>query len=370
MARDYYEILGVTKSATDAEIKKAYRKLALQYHPDKNEGNKEAAEKFREATEAYDVLSDENKRKQYDQYGRVLDDNQYGGGGFGGSSMFDDLFSEFFGGATGGARGGRQSARPRKGSNIEMQRELTFEESVFGTEIELTVNKTSNCKRCDGTKAEPGGLSPCPNCHGTGYFTQRQGFFAVQTPCSNCSGTGEVIKEKCTECHGTGTEKQLKNIKVKIPAGINDGMAIRVASEGNGGTNGGPNGDLLLHIIVAQHKHYTRKKNDLHIELPITAFDAMLGTEVEITLLDGTKEKCKIKPGTQVGEQITFKGKGVPSLQSYHIGNLYVDLKIMIPSKLTKEQKATLEKFREHDSKDLYTGKHKGFFDKVKDLFN
>ncbi len=374
MARDYYEILGVAKTATDAEIKKAYRKLALQYHPDKNEGKADVAEKFREATEAYEVLSDANKRDQYDRYGRVLDDNnsQFTGGF--GNSVFDDLigdvFGDFFGGGASSRGGRRSSKRPRKGSNIEMQRELTFEESVFGTEIELTINKTNNCSRCDGSGAEPGGMIPCPQCNGTGYLTQRQGFFAVQTACGNCHGAGQIIKEKCKDCGGTGTDKQLKNIKVKIPAGINDGMAIRVTGEGNGGTNDGPNGDLLLHITVAPHKFYKRVKDDLRLELPITVFDAMLGTTVEITLLDGTKEKIKIKAGTQVNESVTIKGKGVPSLQSYQVGNLYVDLKIIIPTKLTKEQKATLEEFRDEDIKDIYGGKHKGFFDKMKEFFS
>ncbi len=367
MARDYYEVLGVNRNATDIEIKKAYRILAMKYHPDKNPGDKEAAEKFREAAEAYEVLCDPDKRGQYDRYGRVLDDN--GMGGFSGGTMFDDLLGDVFGEFFGSSGGRSRARRPSRGSSIELTREISFEESVFGTETELDVNKTENCPRCDGTGAEPGGLKTCDTCHGAGVFTQRQGFFSVQTTCPKCRGTGQMIKEHCTECSGSGRKKTLKKLKVKIPAGIDDGMAIRVSGEGNAGANGGPSGDLLLHIAVTPHKHFRRKKNDLYLDLPVTVFDAILGTEAEITLLDGTAEKVKIKPGTQVGERITLKGKGVPAVQGYGVGNLYVDLRIMMPTKLSKEQKEIFENLRGEADSDMFGKSNKSLWERMKEFF-
>lgn len=367
MAKDYYEILGVNKNATDAEIKKAYRILAMKYHPDKNPDNKEAAEKFREATEAYEVLSDEDKRSQYDRFGRVLDDNN-NAGGFSGGSVFDDLFgdvfSDFFGGSSRQSRG----KRPSRGSSIEFVRDITFEESIFGVEVELDIKKTDNCPRCDGSGAEPGALKTCSTCHGSGMIVQKQGFFSVQMPCSKCRGTGQEIKEYCTECKGNGKKKNNKKLKVKIPAGIDDGMVMRVSGEGNAGANGGPAGDLLLHIRVAEHKYYKRRKHDLYLELPITVYDAILGTEADITLIDGSVETIKIKPGTQVGERITLKGKGVPIIQRSGVGNLYVDLHIMIPTKINKEEQETFEKLRgEVDYSNF--GKHnKSLFERMKEF--
>lgn len=366
MAKDYYEILGVHKNATDSEIKKAYRILAMKYHPDKNPDNKDAAEKFREATEAYNVLSDADKRSQYDRYGRVLDDDNMGG--FSGSGVFDDLFgdvfSEFFGG------GSRQSRakRPSRGSSIEVVRDITFEESIFGVEVELDVKKTENCSTCDGSGAAAGGLKTCETCNGSGMFTQRQGFFSVQTPCPKCRGTGQIIKEHCSVCAGSGKKKTSKKLKVKIPAGIDDGMVMRVSGEGNAGANGGPAGDLLLHIRVSEHKYYKRKKNDLYLELPITVYDAILGAEAEIKLLDGSTETIKIKAGTQVGERITLKGKGVPKVQGYGVGNLYIDLHIMIPTKIDKDQKEIFEKLRGEADYNTFGKHNKNVFERMKEF--
>ena len=370
MARDYYEVLGVEKGADENEIKKAYRKLALKYHPDKNPDDAEAAEKFREATEAYEVLSDSDKRSQYDKYGRVMDDSMSGFSGAG--SVFDDLvgdiFGDFFGGGQSSRRGGN---RPTKGSSIEILQELTFEESIFGVEKEVKVKKTENCDRCDGTGAEPGGLKTCEKCNGQGVFTQRNGMFAIQTTCPACGGRGKVVKEKCTACHGSGSKYTNKVIKVKIPAGINSDMVMRVAGEGNSGSNGGPNGDLLLHIKVKPHKYYTRNDNHLIFDLPISVFDAILGNEYTIDLIDGTQETIKIKPGTQVNEQIILKGKGVPSVQGYGVGNLYINLQIIIPTKLTKEQKEVFEKLRSDDSKnEMFGDKLKKIKNKIKDFIN
>ena len=350
MARDYYEILGVT----EVEIKKAYRKLALKYHPDKNPDDKEAAEKFREAAEAYDVLSDPDKKNQYDTYGRVMDDSM---GGFSSTgSVFDDLLGDVFGDFFGTSSSRRSRNRPTKGQSIEMYQELTFEEAIFGVEKEVKVKKSENCKRCDGTGAEPGGMKTCEKCNGQGVFVQRNGIFAVQTTCPACGGSGKVIKEPCTECHGKGKHSIEKQIKVKIPAGIDDGMIMRVSGEGNAGSNGGPSGDLLLHM---------------HFTLPITVFDAILGREFEIDLIDGTKEVIKVKPGTQVGERITLKGKGVPSVKGYNVGNLYVDLNILIPTNLSKEQKEIFEKMREESKEsDMFGSKLKNILERFKEFIS
>lgn len=367
LARDYYEILGIDRNATDTDIKKAYRKLALQYHPDKNPGDQEAAEKFREAAEAYDVLSDQDKRSQYDRYGRVMDDSMSGFSSTG--SVFDDLLGDVFGDFFGGGTSRRSKNRPTKGQSIEMYQELTFEESIFGVEKEIKVRKSENCKRCDGSGAEPGGMKTCEKCNGQGMFTQRNGIFAVRTTCPTCSGTGKVIKEACTECKGKGSHTIEKQIKVKIPAGIDDGMIMRVANEGNAGSNGGPSGDLLLHIKVKEHKLFKRVDNDLHFTLPITVFDAILGNDFEIELIDGTKETIKVKAGTQVGERITLKGKGVPSVKGYNVGNLYVDLQILIPTNLSKEQKEVLEQMREETKEnDIFGSKLKNILEKFKDF--
>ena len=367
MARDYYEILGVERTATEIEIKRAYRTLALKYHPDKNPDDKEAAEKFREAAEAYEVLSDPDKKNQYDTYGRVMDDSM---GGFSSTgSVFDDLLGDVFGEFFSTSSSRRSRNRPTKGQSIEMYQELSFEESVFGVEKELTIKKSENCKRCDGTGAEPGGMKTCEKCNGQGVFTQRNGIFAVRTTCPACNGTGQVIKEACTECKGKGSHTVEKQIKVKIPAGIDDGMIMRVSGEGNAGSHGGPAGDLLLHIKVKEHKIFKRVDNDLHLVLPITVFDAVLGNEFEIELIDGTKETIKVKPGTQVGERITLKGKGVPSVKGYNVGNLYVDLQILIPTNLTKEQKEVLEKMREEAKEnDMFGSKLKNILERFKEF--
>ena len=368
LSKDYYEILGVKKNATDSEIKKAYRILALKYHPDKNPDNKEATEKFRDATTAYQILSDPEKRSQFDRYGRVLDDNNSGGSsGFGDASGFGDFFGDIFGDIFGGASSSRGRKRATRGSSIELTQDITFEQSIFGHEVEISVNKTESCKRCDGSGAEPGGLQTCPTCNGAGVFTQRQGFFSVQTTCPTCKGRGESIKEICTECTGTGTKRTTEKLKVKIPAGIDNGMAIRVSGKGNAGANGGPPGDIILHIRVKENKTFTRKKNDLYINLPITVFEAILGKTYKIKMIDGNEEEIIIKAGTQPGERIILKGKGVPSPVNSSIGNLYIDLNILIPTKLNKEEKESLEKLQAGADPSMF-GKNKSFFDKIKEV--
>ena len=370
MAKDYYEILGISRDADENEIKKAYRKLALKYHPDKNPNDAEAAAKFREATEAYDVLSDADKRSQYDRFGRVMDDNNMGGFSGTGSSMFDDLLGDVFGDFFGRSSSrSSKASRAAKGSPIKMSQEISFEEAIFGVEKELKINKNENCKRCDGTGAEPGGMTICDNCNGQGVVIQRSSIFAVQTTCPKCQGTGQIIKHKCKECHGSKTHRIEKVLNIKIPAGIDDGMILRVRDEGNAGVNGGPAGDLHLLIKVKPHKVFKRDGNDLHIELPVTVFDAMLGNEFEIELLDGSKETIEVKAGTQFGEQIVLKNKGVAAMQGYNKGNLYVDLRILIPTKLSKDQKEVLEHLRlESKDNDMFSSKMKGIFEKFTDF--
>lgn len=366
MARDYYEILGVSRNATDSEIKKAFRQLALKYHPDRNPGNKEAEEKFREINEAYSVLSDPQKRAQYDQFGRVLDNNQTFAGDDFGFSIFEDLFGDTFGSFFGSSS--RSKSRPRKGSNIEMELEIEFEESAKGAKKQIVVPKTVQCKRCGGTGAEPGAIITCPKCNGTGQFVHRQGFFTMATPCPDCRGTGKFIKERCNECKGEGTVRERKNLEIKIPAGIEDGMILRISGEGNSGLNGGPNGDLFVKINVKKHKFFVRKGRDLHLELPVSFIDAILGKEMNIPTLDGS-ETIKIKPGSQPDDKIVLKGKGFQDVNGYGLGNMVITLKVVLPTNINKKQKELLEEFVKHSDDSTYT-KHKSILDRIKDFFS
>lgn len=373
---DYYELLGVTKKASDAEIKKAYRKLALQHHPDRNQGDKEAEAKFREITEAYEVLSDPQKRAQYDQYGRVFDgqSGMGGGGGRGAETIFEeffgDAFSDFFG--MGGGRS--RKPRPTRGSDIEMRFTISFTDAIFGAEKEVAVPTTLTCKRCDGTGGEPGGVETCSTCRGSGNVTQRSGLFTVSRPCHSCGGTGQYIREVCQECSGKGRKRQEKKISVKFPAGIESGMTLRVTGKGNEGTLGGPAGDLFINVIVQEHAYFRREGRNLYLDLPVSFVDACLGTEVEIPVLDKnapdflTREKIKVKPGTQPGDTVTLSGKGAPDVQGYGIGNLHVTMQVLIPTKLSKTQKELLEQFKSESNEDTYK-KTKNVWERMKDFF-
>ena len=372
MAKDYYELLEVNRNASDAEIKKAYRKLAMKFHPDRNPGDKEAENRFREISEAYEVLSDKQKRAQYDQYGRVFDENGagggFGGGGFNNAeTIFEEFFGDVFGDFFGSAQGSRRRQRPTRGSHIKQNVDISFEEAVFGVEKEISIPKTENCKRCDGTGAEPGGMETCDTCGGTGVLQQRQGLFAISTTCHTCGGSGKKIKDVCKECRGEGSLRRHKKLSVKIPAGIEDGMTIRVSGEGNDGQFGGPAGDLFINVKVSEHEYLERDGRDIHMELPVQFTDAILGREVNIPTLDGSEE-VKIKAGSQPGDVITLKGKGAPDVQGYGIGNMYVTLKVLLPTKVTKEQKTLLEKFAKQSSDDTYA-ENKSLWDKMKSFF-
>ena len=390
--RDYYEVLGVSKDADDAAIKKAYRALAKKYHPDMNPGDAEAEKKFKEASEAYAVLSDAEKRRQYDQFGHAAFEGGAGGaGGFGGfdfngadfGDIFGDIFGDLFGG--GGRRGGRANNGPMKGANIRKSIRITFEEAVFGCKKELEVILKDPCKTCGGTGAKPG-TSPetCPKCGGKGQvvYTSQSFFGTVQNvqTCPNCGGSGKVIKEKCTSCSGTGYTSSKKKIEVTIPAGIDNGQSVRIREKGEPGTNGGPRGDLLVEVNVSRHPIFQRQDMHIFSTVPISFAQAALGGDVKIQTVDGAVI-YNVKPGTKTDTKVRLKGKGVPSLRNSAVrGDHYVTLVIQTPEKLSAEAKEALRRFDELSGNSLHQNdsnpeksekktKRKGFMDKVKEAF-
>ena len=357
--RDYYEILGVSKSATPDEIKKTYRQLALKYHPDRNPGDHEAESRFKEAAEAYEVLHDDEKRRLYDQYGH----EGLSRTSFHEFTSFDDIFSSFsdiFGdmfGFPGGRRGGRR--RPIKGADLRYDTSITLEEAATGTEIELDIPKTEVCEECKGTGAEAG-TSPerCSTCGGKGQVHRTQGFFTISTTCPACRGAGQVIKKPCKTCKGAGHVTRKKHLKVKIPAGVDTGATMRVTGEGDAGELGGPPGDLYVFINLKQHDTFVRQGDDLYVELPISFVQASLGTTVKVPTLDGETD-LEIKPGTQPDEIYTVKDKGVKHLRHGGHGSLHVGIKVEIPKKLSKEQEELLRKFAEITNDDVKDPKNK-----------
>ena len=378
--RDYYEVLGVDKNADDNTLKKAYRQLAKKYHPDMNPGDAEAEKKFKEASEAYAVLSDPEKRRQYDQFGHAAFDGSGGAGGFDFSGMdfsdiFGDIFGDFFGGGS-----SRRSNGPMKGQNVRARVNIKFEEAAFGCEKEIELVLKDECGTCHGTGAKPGtGKVTCGKCGGKGKIvTQTQSFFGVMqnvTTCPDCQGTGQVIKEKCTECHGTGYISRKKRIKVSIPAGIDNGQSVRIREKGEPGYNGGPRGDLLVEVRVAPHPIFQRSEYDIYSSAPISFAQAALGGEVMIDTLDG-KVIYEVKAGTQTDTRIRLRGKGVPSLRaSSRRGDQYVTLVVQVPTALNAEAKEALRKFDDATGKTLKPGgttvkeekKKKGFMDKIKE---
>ena len=388
--RDYYEVLGVDKNADDAALKKAYRALAKKYHPEMNPGDKEAEKKFKEASEAYAVLSDPEKRRQYDQFGHAAFDGGAGGaGGFGGFDFngadFGDIFGDIFGDLFGGRRGsaGARSG-PMKGANLRTSVRITFEEAVFGTEKEIELTVKEECKTCHGTGAKPG-TSPetCPKCGGKGQvvFTQQSFFGTVRNvqACPDCGGTGKIIKEKCTDCHGSGFVPMKKRFAVTIPAGIDNGQCKRLAGQGEPGINGGPRGDVLVEVIVGQHPIFQRQDTNIYSTVPVSFAVAALGGEVVIDTVDG-KVIYDVKAGTQTDTRVRLKGKGVPSLRNKDLrGDHYVTLVVQTPEHLSAEAKELLRKFDEATEDSLHAAervnsgeaphkekKKRGFFNKDK----
>lgn len=375
--RDYYEVLGVSKNASVDEIKKAYRKLAIKYHPDKNPGDKEAEEKFKEAAEAYDVLSNADKKAKYDQFGHAAFENGGGGGYYGGGMSMDDIFSQFgdifgsFGFGGGSRRGGR---RVNKGSSLRVKVKLTLSEIANGVEKKFKVRKQVQCQHCNGSGAkDASSVKTCSYCHGTGVLTQVvQSFLGPmqsQTTCPHCHGEGKIITDKCTHCHGTGLVEEEEVVSVKIPAGVEAGMQLNVAGKGNAAKNGGINGDLLVVIDEEPHSELVRDGSNLIYHLYMSIPDVLLGAQVEVPTVDG-KVRLKIDAGTQPGKVLRLQGKGLPELNSRMKGDLLVRVDVFVPKSLSKDEQKIVEQLRNSPSFNPSASDKAGFFSRMKSMFN
>jgi len=380
--RDYYDVLGLPRNASEEDIKKAYRKLAMKHHPDRNQGDdaKKAEEKFKEAKEAYEMLSDAQKRAAYDQYGHAGVDPNQGGfrpGGPGADGMsggfaeaFGDIFGDIFGGA-GQRRPGGGGQQVYRGSDLSYAMEITLEEAALGKESQIRIPSYESCDTCNGTGAKPG-TSPkvCTTCSGSGNVTMRQGFFSIQQTCPNCRGTGKIIPEPCTTCSGQGRIKKNKTLEVKIPAGINEGMRIRSAGNGEPGTNGGPAGDLYIEIRIKQHDIFERDGDDLHCSVPVSMITAALGGEIEVPTLSG-KAEIELPEGTQHGKTFRLRGKGIKGVRSSYPGDLYCHVNVETPIKITEHQRKLLKELDDSFRKggDKHSPNSKSWSERVKDLF-
>ncbi len=378
--RDYYEVLGVKKDASAEEIKKAYRKAAMKYHPDRNPGDTEAEARFKECGEAYEVLSDDGKRQRYDQFGFAGVDPSYGGGGsgpygaggfggFGDFGDFGDIFGEFFGGGS-RSRGSQQNA-PRRGENVMSRLELTFEEAAFGCEKEVATQRIENCTVCSGSGSSDGVIETCTQCGGRGQVRSVQNFMGMQmqstTTCPTCSGRGKIVKNPCNTCKGKGKVRKTNRVKVKIPAGVDAGQSVRVRGEGCVGSNGGINGDLLVEIYIKRHPIFTREEFDVLCEVPISFTQAALGAQIEVPTIDG-KVKYDIPEGTQTGREFVLRDKGIPEVGNpRRRGDHRFTVVVETPTRLTREQKELL---RQLDGSIDETPKRKKFIDNLKDFFD
>lgn len=347
--KSYYDVLGVSKAATDEDVKKAYRQLAIKYHPDKNKGNKEAEEKFKEATEAYEVLRDAEKRKMYDQFGKAGVNANSGGPGYGYSTTdfsdifgdFSDIFGDFFGGARNTRRGG-----PKRGSDLRYNLEINLEDAASGKECKIEIPRLETCIDCKGSGASKGSSpSVCPDCGGTGQIRRTQGFFSVATTCMRCGGKGSVISNPCKACNGEGLVQKRRTINIKIPPGVESGSRLKVAGEGEAGPGNGPSGDLYVVTHIKKHSLFERQGNDLIVTKTISLAMACLGGEIEVPTIEGKNIMMKIPEGTESGQIFRLKGNGIPYLGSYGKGDLHVVVKVEIPKKLTKRQKELMEEF-------------------------
>ncbi len=380
--RDYYEVLGVDKNATPDELKKAYRKLALQYHPDRNPGDKEAEEKFKEAAEAYDVLSNPDKKARYDQFGMAGMDGAYGQGGMDMNdifSQFGSIFGDLFGGGfrtgfSGFGGGGGGARRVLRGTDLRIKVKLTLEEIDHGCEKKIKVNKYVPCKTCHGSGSKDGKTEVCPHCHGAGVVTETKrtilGMMQTQSACPQCGGEGRIVKDKCPDCHGDGIVKSDEIITINIPAGVQDGMQLAMQGKGNAGPRGGIAGDLIVLIEELEHDTFERQDANLYYNAFITYADAALGASVEIPTLNG-KVKIKIDAGTPSGRVVRLRGKGLPVMNGYGRGDLLVCLNVWVPKELTREEKKLLEDLQKHPNfQPNPTKQERGFFDKMKEMFN
>lgn len=377
--KDYYEVLGLSKGADEKEIKQAFRKLAKQYHPDLNPDNKEAEAKFKEVNEAYEVLSDPDKKAKYDQFGHAaFDQNQgFGGGASYGdfNDIFGDIFGDFFGGS--GFGGGQRAQRtgPKAGSDLKIKLDITFEEAAFGTKKEIKINRIEKCDTCGGTGAKKGSSKKtCPTCNGAGNIKTVQrtpfGQFASTKTCTTCGGTGEVVEQPCEACNGSGKEKKSRKLSINIPAGVDSGSVIPLRGEGNHGERGGPAGDLYVYINVKEHEIFERDGNDVWCEIPISFAKAALGGSIEVPTIEG-KVKYEVPEGTQTGTVFRLKNKGIKNLRGSGKGDQYVRVKITVPKKLTDRQKSLLEEFAVEmgEKENKSDNDKKGFFGKMKDAF-
>lgn len=377
--RDLYEVLGVPRGASKEEIKKAYRKLAMQHHPDKNEGNKESEAMFKEASHAADILLDDQKRKVYDHTGN--DGSQGGGaggfqgGGFSGDfgdlgDIFGDIFGDILGGQRGGQRGGRRGGRSRAqaGDDLQTQLKTSFEEAAFGAEKELHINRSCACETCQGSGAKKGsGPTTCDMCQGHGEVRRQQGFFTIAQPCPKCQGSGQMIKDPCDTCHGRGRTKKKEKLSVKVPAGIDEGQRLKLSGQGDAGINGGPAGDLYVLIQIEPHEFFQREDYDVLCEVPISFSQAALGAEIEVPTLGG-RVSMKIPDGTQSGQKMKLRNKGIAKLGGYGFGDQVITIHVETPSKLSKEQRelfARLSELEQNSSNPMT----KGFFERVRELF-
>ena len=368
--RDYYDVLSVARGASEEDIKKAYRKLAIQFHPDRNPSNREAEESFKEVNEAYQVLSDGERRAQYDRYGHAAFQNpQSGGFGFEFTQGFEEVFSDIFGDFFGTGRG-RNRARSRRGDDLRYDLEVEFEEAAKGGERIVKFQRLATCDACNGARARGGaeGVKTCPNCRGAGQVRTQQGFFSIATTCGQCRGEGMIIADPCPRCQGQGRLRRQESLSVRIPPGVDNGSRLKLRGEGEAGYGGGPSGDLYVVVHVKEHPLFVRQENDVIIEVPVSFPQATLGTEIDVPTLEG-KVKVKIPAGTQSGKLVRLKGKGFPDLHGYGRGDQLVRVVVETPRKLSTRQRELLEEFAKIDGDSINHPMSKGFVDKLKEMF-